>query len=116
MPPPLRLRYLGCANALNRHGEHCEKTLEKRLKCDPPATGKPSAEPVNDLSEADAGVTLQQAQNVISAYRDRLTAARAAAGPQPPPAPAPGQVRRGTSPLMQAILEGGVPNGAARPG
>jgi hypothetical protein len=120
MPPPLRLRYFGCANALNRHSEHSEKTLEKRLKCDLPAAVKstaepartPVAEPVNDLSEADADVTMQQAHNVIAAYRDRLTAARAAGGPQTPPAPGPNQPRRGASPVMQAIFEGGMPNRA----
>jgi hypothetical protein len=124
MPPPLRLRYFGCANALSRHSEHSEKTLEKRLKCDLHAPAKSAAEPAyqpapkpaDDLPEADAEATMQQAQNVITAYRDRLTAARAAAGLQPPPASGPNQTRRGASAVMQAIFEGGMPNRAAPAG
>ena len=114
MPPPLRLRYFGCANALNRHGENSEKMLEKRLKCDFPApvaaSAKAAAEPLNDLPEADAGVAMQQAQNVIAAYRDRLAAARAAAEPRTPFAPGPHQPRRSASAVMQAIFDGGLPN------
>jgi hypothetical protein len=117
MPPPLRLRYFGCANALNRHSEHSEKTLEKRLKCDLPAPAaspaKPPAEPINDLPEADAGAAMQQAHNVIAAYRNRLAAGRAAAAPQPPPPAGPNQPRRGAGAVMQAIFEGGLPNRAA---
>ena len=124
MPPALRLRYFGCANALNRHSEHSEKALEKRLKCDRPGTAqataepapKPGAEPVDDLPEADADVTLQQTRNVIAAYRDRLAAARPAAGPQSAPAPGPNQTRRSPSAVMQAILEGGIPGRAAPAG
>ncbi len=124
LPPTLRLRYLGCANALNRHGEHSEKMLEKRLKCDPAGTAKPTAQPapkpmadlIADLPEADAEVTMQQTQNVIANYRDRLSAARAAAGPQTAPAPGPNQTRRSPSAVMQAILEGGIPSRAAPAG
>ncbi len=120
MPPAQRLRYWGCANSLNRHGEHSEKTLEKRLKCDLPgpaaATAKPAAEPLNDLPEAGAEVTMQQAQNVIAAYRDRLAAGRAAAAPPPSSAAGPNQPRRGPSAVMQAIFEGGTPNRAAPAG
>nr|WP_294517545.1 hypothetical protein [uncultured Rhodopila sp.] len=113
MPPPLRLRYLGCANALNRHSETSEKTLEKRLKCDLPErvipTAEPDADPVDDLTEAEAEVSLQQARDAITAYRNSLPAARPAAPPQAIGAYPPG---RPGGPVMQAMFEGGMPANA----
>lgn len=103
--------------------------LEKRLKCDPPeceppetaaSTAKPApppaAQPVDDVAEADAEATMQQTRNVIAAYRDRLSAARAAAGPHSPSAPGPNQARRSPSAVMQAILESGIPGRAVPAG
>jgi hypothetical protein len=99
LPHPVRLRFLGCANALNRHSEQSEKTLEKRLECDLPDPGK---------SRADTDMSLQQARDLITVYRKRL--------PPTYPAITPHETRRPVSPVMQAILDGGIPGRATATG
>ncbi len=55
-------------------------------------------------------------KNLIAACRDRLSAARPAAGSQSTPAPVPNQTRRDPGAMMQLILHGGIPSSAAPAG
>jgi hypothetical protein len=60
MSPSLCLRFRGCANNLSRSGQNAERTLARRLACDPPAPTDLQAEPANDLSDPEAEAALQQ--------------------------------------------------------
>ena len=77
MSPSMRLRFRGCANNLNRHGEQAQKTLEKRLACDLPVARDPAAEAAADAAAdaADAVVIeqLRQTKLMIEAGRQRLS-------------------------------------------
>ena len=88
MSPSMRLRFRGCANNLNRSSQKTEQTLAKRLAADMPEVTDTTAEPANDLSDADAEDLLQQTQAKITAYRNRASASRLAHTPTPASHPA----------------------------
>jgi hypothetical protein len=70
LSPSMRLRFRGCASALNRACQQNEKTLAKSLKCDPPAKSTP--DPTNDLPDAEVEKSIAHAQAQIDTYRHRL--------------------------------------------
>jgi hypothetical protein len=76
MTATTRLRYRGCANALNRICQQNEKALAKRLACDGPGEA-----PATPAEEADLQDMLQKAKADIGTYRSRLSGARPATGP-----------------------------------
>lgn len=83
LPPNIRLRYIASANSLARICHQNGMTLAKRLTCDlPEAT---VAEPVDDISQEDAGAALQQAKAQIDRFRNRLSGARPPTGPHAVP-------------------------------
>ena len=48
MSPAMRLRFRGCANTINRHGQQAQQTLDKRLAGDPPIHFDPAQEAAKD--------------------------------------------------------------------
>jgi len=72
MSNSMRLRFVGCANNLTRNSLKQEEMLNKRLACDKPAATKPAAEPVNDVSDAEAEMTLEELGVKIESMRHRL--------------------------------------------
>lgn len=107
--PSVRLRFHGCANALNRSCQQNERTLAKRLACDLPDAAAPPIEPVNDVSEPDVQQTLQQTQATIDACRNRLSGARPATGPHAMPTWKEEQSRRRPGTAMLAALADALP-------
>jgi hypothetical protein len=110
----LRLRFRGCANGLNRSCQQNEKSLAKRLACDPaeasePA-GEPPAEPVNDVPQAQVQQTLQQTRTKIDTTRNRLSGARPATAPHSAPESRTEQNKRAWGgAMMDALAELGMP-------
>jgi hypothetical protein len=109
LSPSLRVRYLGCANSLNRSTLQHEKTLEKRLASDIP--DQTVAEPANDLPDHQVEAAIDFARAQIVSYRDRLPAARPAGGsnltqPRPDMATLAGV-------MMSALSQGGLQPGPA---
>jgi hypothetical protein len=78
MSPSMGLRFRGCANNLNRACQQNETSLAKKLACDAPMADL-SAEPADDMPEAEFEAALQYAKIQIDAYCNGL----------PPTAPIP---------------------------
>jgi hypothetical protein len=74
MPYTTRLRACGYANSLDRSCQQEEKALAKRLAADPPQAQQPSADPIDDLPEAEVEAAFEQARAQIEDYRTRLAA------------------------------------------
>jgi hypothetical protein len=72
MSPSMRLRFHGCANNLNRSSQKNEQTLAKRLACDPP-NAETSAEPIDDVTDAEAEETLRLVQATLAAHHASLS-------------------------------------------
>ena len=110
MSPSMRLRFRGCANNLNRNGQKTEQILIKRLTCDIPKPTDLTAEPINDIPEAQVEETLRQTQAKIDTARNHLPTARPAHTPQPPPqAQADQNKRLWGSAMMDTLAEMGMP-------
>ena len=75
LSPSMRLRYRSCANGLDRSSQQNEKALVARLDCALPE----AAEPIDDVSDADAHDAVEAARAGIDGYRNRL----AERSPQP---------------------------------
>lgn len=101
MPLPLRLRYRGCANGLDRSCQQNEKALAKHLACDEPN----AAEPANDISENDMEESLQQAKAVIDSYRNRLSGARPATTPHAVQTSRPNRNKVWTTAMMDGLIQ-----------
>lgn len=108
-PPPVRLRFHGCANALNRSCQQNERMLAKRLACDLPDTAAPPVEPVNDVGEPAVEQTLRQAEATIDACLNRLSGVRPATGPHAMPAWKEEQSQRRPGAAMLAALADTTP-------
>ncbi|HEY4173843.1 MAG TPA: hypothetical protein VGM42_12515 [Rhodopila sp.] len=77
MPPDMRLQYIRHANGLARICQQSENALAKRLTADPPQPADPTAEPIDDISDAEVEALIQQTRAQIIAYRKSI--------PEPPP-------------------------------
>ena len=75
----MRIRFRGCANNLSRSSQKTEQTLARRLACDAPEATDTQAEPIIDISEADAEQIMRDTQAAVQAYRDRASGTQAAA-------------------------------------
>src|SRR5271168_3160828 len=53
MSQSMRLRYRSCANSLNRSTLNTEKALDRRLDCELPAAPAATADPIDDMREAE---------------------------------------------------------------
>lgn len=82
MSAPVRLRYHGCANALNRSTLRTEQALDQRLACELPAA-EFSPDLINDLSDAEAQSAVEHALGAIETHNDRLAAGRPATRAHP---------------------------------
>ena len=99
MSPSMRLRFVGCANNLTRNSQKHEEMLNKSLACDKPDKTEPTAETVNDVSDAEAEMTLEEVGAKIASMRHRLFGAAAGkAGNQPDQLP-------WGSPMMAALAD-----------
>ena len=90
MSPSMRLRFTGCANNLTRNSQKQEAALNKRLACDKPGAAKTSAkpnaaasstEPVNDVSDDAADITLEQVRAEMDKIRYRFFGKASIDGP-----------------------------------
>jgi len=109
MPPTMKLRYRGCANALNRSCQQDEKMLAKRLACDAPGATKPTTQPTNDMPEAEFDAAIQQAEAQIASYHNRLSGNRPATSPQPLSAAHQAQNQRRRPDFMTNVLADPAP-------
>ena len=69
MSPAMRLRFRGCANTINRHGQQAQQTLDKRLADDPPVSTDPAADAAE---EAEIFERLRQTQLLVAAAQKQL--------------------------------------------
>ena len=87
MSVTMRLRFRSCANGLNRACQQNEQALAKSLACDQPNAPAPTAEPIDDLPDAQVEAALQQAHAQIETYRNRLSPTRPPSQQDPNPRP-----------------------------
>jgi hypothetical protein len=97
MSPSMSLRFRGCANNLNRACQQNEASLAKKLACDTPES--PTAEPIDDMQEAEFEAALQHAKIQIEAYRNGL----------PQTAPVPPQRPMGSA-MLNALAKEARPS------
>jgi hypothetical protein len=76
MSQPMRIRYRGCANGLNRSTLHTEKALDRRLARELLPSVEPMPEPVEDLPDADVDSATAFARIAIERHRNGLTGVR----------------------------------------
>jgi hypothetical protein len=91
VPADQQLSYVRHANSLARICQQNENALAKRLATDLPDPVEQAVEPINDTSEAEIEVLIQQSQAQINAY------CKSAPGTRPIPAP-PQQPHRPAAP------------------
>jgi hypothetical protein len=73
MPPDIRLLYIRNANGLARTCQQNESALAKRLAADPPQpNAEPTAEPIEDIPDAEVEALIQQSRTQIAAYRKSI--------------------------------------------
>lgn len=113
----MRIRFRGCANNLSRSSQKTEQTLARRLACDAPEATDTQAEPIIDISEADAEQIMRDTQAAVQAYRDRASGTQAAAdrSTSNPEALTPAAPTPATSTPAAANAPAQTPPSASRP-
>jgi hypothetical protein len=95
---PTRLRTCSLGNSLGRSCQQDERALAKRLSCVGQKASSKTAEPINDLTDAQAAASLERTKAKLESYRNRLSGTQPATGKNTDP-----DQRPWGSKMMQAL-------------